>query len=87
MITRRQLLATGIAAVCTASSRATASQPHASFEVTHPDAEWRKLLTAAQYDVLRREGTERAFTSSLLNEKRRGTFAWRQISPAARQPV
>jgi peptide-methionine (R)-S-oxide reductase len=39
-----------------------------------PDAEWRKRLTAAQYDVLRREGTERPFTSALNNEKRKGTF-------------
>jgi peptide-methionine (R)-S-oxide reductase len=45
------------------------------FEVTHTDAEWRKLLTADQYAVLRHEATERPFTSPLLHEKRRGTFA------------
>ena len=45
------------------------------FEVTHTDAEWRKLLTAPQYAVLRQEATERPFTSQLLHEKRRGTFA------------
>ena len=45
------------------------------FEVTRTDAEWRKLLTPEQYDVLRHEGTERPFTSALLHEKRRGTFA------------
>jgi peptide-methionine (R)-S-oxide reductase len=39
-----------------------------------PDAEWRKRLTAAQFDVLRREGTERPFTSPLNDEKRKGTF-------------
>ena len=39
-----------------------------------PDAEWRKRLTAAQYDVLRREGTERPFTSPHNAEKRKGTF-------------
>jgi peptide-methionine (R)-S-oxide reductase len=37
--------------------------------------EWRKLLTPAQYDVLRREGTERAGTSPLDREKRPGVFA------------
>ena len=37
--------------------------------------EWKKLLTPAQYDVLRKEGTERPFTSSLLEEHREGVFA------------
>lgn len=39
------------------------------------EAEWRKLLTPAQFDVLRQEGTERPFSSPLNNEKRKGTFA------------
>ncbi|MGA9848447.1 MAG: peptide-methionine (R)-S-oxide reductase MsrB [Roseiarcus sp.] len=43
--------------------------------VVHSDAEWRALLTAEQYAVLRKEGTERPFTSPLLHEERRGTFA------------
>lgn len=38
------------------------------------DAEWRKRLPAASYLVLRHEDTERAGTSSLLNEHRKGTF-------------
>ena len=45
------------------------------FEVTHTDAEWRQLLTREQYDVLRREGTERASTSPLNQEKRPGVYA------------
>ncbi|GLS86195.1 peptide-methionine (R)-S-oxide reductase [Cypionkella aquatica] len=45
------------------------------FAVTHTDAEWRALLTPAQYQVLRQEGTERAFSSPLLKEHRKGTFA------------
>ncbi|MEO7158070.1 MAG: peptide-methionine (R)-S-oxide reductase MsrB [Vicinamibacterales bacterium] len=75
MVTRRQLLITGIAAAFVAPWRAMASTGGQSFEVTHADAEWKKLLTPAQYNVLRHEGTERAFTSALLNEKRKGTFA------------
>lgn len=39
------------------------------------DAEWKKRLSADQYAVLRQEGTERAGTSPLNHEKRKGTFA------------
>jgi peptide-methionine (R)-S-oxide reductase len=46
-----------------------------SFEVVHSDAEWRKLLTSDQYQVLRHELTEPPGSSQLLHEKRRGTFA------------
>jgi peptide-methionine (R)-S-oxide reductase len=45
------------------------------FAVTHTDAEWKKLLTADQYAVLRKEGTERPFTSTLLHEEHKGNFA------------
>ena len=37
--------------------------------------EWRKRLSSAAYSVLREEGTERAGTSPLNNEKREGVFA------------
>ena len=40
-----------------------------------PKDEWRKRLTSAQYNVLRQEGTERAGTSPLNDEKRPGVFA------------
>jgi peptide-methionine (R)-S-oxide reductase len=52
-----------------------ASQPRRSYEVTHTDAEWRRLLTPEQYQVLRQQGTELPFSSPLLNEHRAGIFA------------
>ena len=45
-----------------------------TFEITHSDAEWRKLLSPQQYSVLRQSGTEAPFTSKLLQEKREGIF-------------
>ena len=36
--------------------------------------EWRELLEKDRYRILFQEGTERAFTSPLLEEKRAGTF-------------
>ena len=51
-----------------------AAQGKEVFEIQRSAAEWRKLLTAEQYHILREEGTERAFTSPLLAEKRKGIF-------------
>ena len=47
----------------------------ASFEIEKSDDEWRRLLGPARYNVLRKHGTERPFTSPLNHEKRAGTFA------------
>ena len=45
------------------------------FAVTHSDEEWRRLLTAEQYDVMRRHGTELPGSCALNYEKRAGTFS------------
>jgi peptide-methionine (R)-S-oxide reductase len=74
MVTRRLFLlggGVGIAGLV-AASPALASE---TFEVTRSDEEWRKFLSPQQYTVLRQSGTEHPFTSPLLHEKRRGTFA------------
>jgi peptide-methionine (R)-S-oxide reductase len=45
------------------------------FEVSKTEAQWRKILTPEQFEVLRKEGTERAGTSPLTAEHRNGKFA------------
>ncbi len=79
MIARRTMMlgAAGIAGLIAAlrglfSDDAAAAGP---FEIEKSDAEWRRALTPAQYNILRQHGTERAGTSPLNKEKRKGTFA------------
>ncbi len=38
------------------------------------DNEWQQHLTPEQYNILRKHGTERAFTSKLNDEKRQGEY-------------
>lgn len=42
--------------------------------VERTDSEWRELLTAEQYTVLRQAGTERPWTGELLDESRAGNY-------------
>ncbi len=42
--------------------------------IERSDGEWRSVLTPEQYKVLRHEGTERAGTSPLNDEKRTGSY-------------
>ena len=46
-----------------------------NFPVSRSEAEWRKRLTAAEFRVLREEGTERAYSSPLNDNKASGTYA------------
>jgi peptide-methionine (R)-S-oxide reductase len=53
----------------------TRRQPDPKIErLEKPKAEWRKLLPPEAFAVLFEERTERAFSSPLDREKRRGTF-------------
>ena len=76
---RRYFLLAGAGGLAVLAARQYGMSPPATaaekFEVAHTDAEWQKLLTPDQYHVLRKEGTERAFSSPLNNEHRAGTFS------------
>lgn len=42
--------------------------------VMKPDAEWRRILSADVYRIMRQAETERAWSGALLHENRRGIF-------------
>ena len=80
-IARRQLLKAGgalaflgaIGSLAFGVRRAVAADA-ATFEVTHTEEEWKKILTPNQFQVLRKEATERPFSSPLNDEHRKGIF-------------
>lgn len=79
MITRRDFAMLGLAGAALgltirSSIMDASADTKTPFEVTRSDDEWRRLLTQEQYSVLRKHGTERAGTSPLDKEKRKGTF-------------
>lgn len=43
-------------------------------EIIKTEEEWKKILTTEQFHILRKEGTERPFTSLLNDEKREGDY-------------
>ncbi len=55
-------------------SNAQQNKTKKAYEVTKTDAEWKAELTELEYLVLRKEATERPFTSELLDVKNEGTF-------------
>jgi len=81
MMDRRALLTAGVAfAALTAAGKSGEAGQMATTEQdidwrNLTDSEWRKRLTPMQYNILRDHGTERAGTSPLNHEKRKGTFA------------
>jgi peptide-methionine (R)-S-oxide reductase len=80
-VTRRRFLITAsvtalsVVTTSTCVESATSASAAVQFAVTHTDAEWRQLLTAAQCAVLRNAGTEAPYSSPLNDEHRRGVFS------------
>jgi peptide-methionine (R)-S-oxide reductase len=72
---RRTFLATASAAALAPAAAIGADRYANSPWRKISDADWRKRLSPAAYDVLRHEGTEPPGSSPLLGEHRKGTFA------------
>jgi methionine-R-sulfoxide reductase len=49
--------------------------PVESARVTRTEAEWAARLTAEQYRIARRKGTESSFCGTLLDNKRKGVYS------------
>jgi peptide-methionine (R)-S-oxide reductase len=84
-VSRRSLLALLGASAAMPLASACGAKPAraANFPVQHSDAEWRRILTAEQYQTLRKHGTERPGSSPLNREKRKGTYS----CAGCRQPL
>ncbi len=76
MATRRFFLKAGFSIAASMASGASYGLLNSASadSFTHTEAEWRKILNASQFAVLRQSATERPFTSKLLHEARSGTF-------------
>jgi peptide-methionine (R)-S-oxide reductase len=66
---RRHVLATLMGSVVLGARSAQ------GYEVTKSDADWKKVLSPAAYEVLRHEDTEPPFSSPLDKEHHKGIFA------------
>jgi peptide-methionine (R)-S-oxide reductase len=55
----------------------------ATYRVTKSDAEWKKALSPAAYDVLRHQGTEMPYSSPLDMNYKKGTY----LCAGCNQPV
>ncbi|MGI1663445.1 peptide-methionine (R)-S-oxide reductase MsrB [Palleronia sp. KMU-117] len=68
---RRQMLLGSAAALCAAGSARAGNE---TFQIQRSEAEWRALLSPAEYEVLREEATEPPGSSPLNGEARTGTY-------------
>jgi peptide-methionine (R)-S-oxide reductase len=59
---------------CNSSAQKAEKKTTESFAVTKTDAEWKEQLTEKQYYVLRKAGTERAFSSALNKTYKKGVY-------------
>ena len=59
---------------CKAQKSKTGNTSSHKYTVVKTDAEWRKQLTALQFDVTRKKGTEQPYTGNTWNNHQAGTY-------------
>jgi peptide-methionine (R)-S-oxide reductase len=77
-LTRRELLlgcATAVVAAAVVHPFSGPPDAKGSYPVSRTEREWLVRLSPEQFWILRKQGTEPAWTSSLLHEARKGTFS------------
>jgi peptide-methionine (R)-S-oxide reductase len=67
----KRIIAASLILIAAAST--TSAQTN-NYTVKKTDAEWRKQLTAEQYQVTRKKGTERAYTGKYWDNHKAGTY-------------
>jgi peptide-methionine (R)-S-oxide reductase len=77
MLRRHFLSLAGMGALSMFGAACSQSQAETITPLKLTDAEWKKRLPPAAYNVLRHAATERPGSSPLLNEHRKGLFACR----------
>ena len=71
----KRLVSLALALGCGPSKAADGFVSPRADAVTKTDAEWRSSLTAEQYRILRKKGTERAFTGKYWDNKASGVYS------------
>ncbi|MEC8192788.1 MAG: peptide-methionine (R)-S-oxide reductase MsrB [Myxococcota bacterium] len=71
----KRLVSLALALGCGPSEAADGFVSPRADAVTKTDAEWRSSLTAEQYRILRKKGTERAFTGKYWDNKAPGIYS------------
>lgn len=59
---------------CNSSAQKSETKANETFKITKTDAEWKAQLTNAEYNVLRKAGTERPFSSPLDKNYSQGVY-------------
>lgn len=79
---RRHFLTTTLCVLAAPATPVFAGKAGVIYAVTRSEEEWRQMLTDLQFEVMREDGTERAYTSPLHDEPRDGTYACRGCAQA-----